>query len=139
MMIRNSPNTLICFFLLINKAIHSYTKQVVELDQMLRRMVFESLGVEKYYDGHIESGNYRFRVQKYFVILMKLREDLTGLATATVGLTMEAAQHLEEEEEEGRSREEEYGDVGQREEEEDERSREKDNGDDGQRRTGVGR
>ncbi|KAF9598068.1 hypothetical protein IFM89_024102 [Coptis chinensis] len=34
---------------------------------MLRRMVFESLGVEKYYDGHIESGNYRFRVQKYFV------------------------------------------------------------------------
>ncbi|KAF9595986.1 hypothetical protein IFM89_006913 [Coptis chinensis] len=49
------------------KAIHSYAKQVVELDQLLRKMVFESLGVEKYHDGHIESGDYRYRVQKYFV------------------------------------------------------------------------
>ncbi|KAF9606246.1 hypothetical protein IFM89_024067 [Coptis chinensis] len=30
-------------------------------------MVFESLGVEKYYDDHIESGDYWSRVQKYYV------------------------------------------------------------------------
>ncbi|KAF9610453.1 hypothetical protein IFM89_022417 [Coptis chinensis] len=108
------------FWKAICKAIHSYAKQVVELDQLLRKMVFESLGVEKYHDGHIESGDYRYRVQKYFVpghpnetkhILRSLLPQypigiinsrksnvsfaIQGLAAAIVGLTTEAAQHLE--------------------------------------------
>ncbi|KAF9614229.1 hypothetical protein IFM89_016074 [Coptis chinensis] len=44
----------------------------------------------------------------------------------------------EEEEEEGRSREEEYGDVGQREEEEEGRSREEENGDGNPKGGGIG-
>ncbi|KAF9618071.1 hypothetical protein IFM89_000022 [Coptis chinensis] len=51
----------------VSKTIHSYAKQVVELDQLLRRMIFESMGVKKYYDEHIESNFYRFRVAKYTI------------------------------------------------------------------------
>lgn len=38
---------------------------MAELDQLVRRMVLESLGVEKYYDEHIASTNYLLRVMKY--------------------------------------------------------------------------
>ncbi|KAF9602021.1 hypothetical protein IFM89_024778, partial [Coptis chinensis] len=51
----------------VSETIHSYAKQVVELDQLLRRMNLESMGVEKYYDEHIESNFYRFRVAKYTI------------------------------------------------------------------------
>ncbi|KAK9101849.1 hypothetical protein Sjap_019103 [Stephania japonica] len=40
-------------------------KAIGELDHMVRRMVLESLGVEKYYDKHIESTNHLLRVMKY--------------------------------------------------------------------------
>ncbi|PIA65334.1 hypothetical protein AQUCO_00100662v1 [Aquilegia coerulea] len=47
------------------KTISSFSQQVSELDQIVRRMVLESLGVKKYYDEHIESTNYLLRVMKY--------------------------------------------------------------------------
>ncbi|OUZ99667.1 Oxoglutarate/iron-dependent dioxygenase [Macleaya cordata] len=45
--------------------VHSFAKRVTELEQMVTRMVFESYGVEKYYNSHIESMNYLLRVLKY--------------------------------------------------------------------------
>ncbi|KAF6166971.1 hypothetical protein GIB67_030664 [Kingdonia uniflora] len=45
--------------------IHSYSKQLSELDKTVRRMVLESLGLEKYLDEHINSTNYLLRVMKY--------------------------------------------------------------------------
>ncbi|KAB1218618.1 putative 2-oxoglutarate-dependent dioxygenase AOP1.2 [Morella rubra] len=45
--------------------IQSFSEQVSELDQMIRRMVLESLGVEKYLDEHMGSTNYLLRVMKY--------------------------------------------------------------------------
>ncbi|KAF9626074.1 hypothetical protein IFM89_030742 [Coptis chinensis] len=50
-----------------SETIHSYAKQVVELDQLLRKMILKSMGVEKYYDEHIESNFYRFRVARYTI------------------------------------------------------------------------
>lgn len=43
----------------------SYSEQLVELDQIIRRMILESLGVEKYLEEHIGSANYLLRVMKY--------------------------------------------------------------------------
>ncbi|KAB1218616.1 putative 2-oxoglutarate-dependent dioxygenase AOP1.2 [Morella rubra] len=45
--------------------IQSFSEQVAELDQIIRRMVLESLGVEKYLNEHMESTNYLLRVMKY--------------------------------------------------------------------------
>ncbi|KAK9281858.1 hypothetical protein L1049_004764 [Liquidambar formosana] len=47
------------------KTVQSFSEQLSELDLMIRRMVLESLGVEKYYDEHKESTNYLLRVMKY--------------------------------------------------------------------------
>ncbi|KAK6912128.1 Non-hem dioxygenase N-terminal domain [Dillenia turbinata] len=43
----------------------SYAKLVAELDQMVKKMVFESYGVGKYYESHIESTSYLLRPNKY--------------------------------------------------------------------------
>ncbi|KAK4481905.1 hypothetical protein RD792_012817 [Penstemon davidsonii] len=48
-----------------SKSIQSYSAQLSELDQIVRRMVVESLGLEKYMDEHMDSTNYLVRVQKY--------------------------------------------------------------------------
>ncbi|KAL4387196.1 hypothetical protein GQ457_09G006200 [Hibiscus cannabinus] len=45
------------------ESIHAYSKRVSELD----RMVFESYGVGKYYDSHIESTEYLLRMLNYRV------------------------------------------------------------------------
>lgn len=42
-----------------------FSKQLSELDQIVRRMILESLGLEKYLDEHMESTNYLLRVMKY--------------------------------------------------------------------------
>ncbi|XP_008228619.1 PREDICTED: probable 2-oxoglutarate-dependent dioxygenase AOP1 [Prunus mume] len=47
------------------KAIQSFSEQVSELDQIIRRMILESLGLEKYLEEHLESTNYLLRVMKY--------------------------------------------------------------------------
>lgn len=48
-----------------SKNTQSYSEQVAELDQIVRRMIVESLGLEKYMDEHMNSTNYLLRVMKY--------------------------------------------------------------------------
>ncbi|OMP00178.1 Oxoglutarate/iron-dependent dioxygenase [Corchorus olitorius] len=48
-----------------SETIHSFAKQVSELDQMVRRMILESFGIEKHVDEHMDSTDYLFRVNKY--------------------------------------------------------------------------
>ncbi|XP_027181855.1 probable 2-oxoglutarate-dependent dioxygenase AOP1 [Coffea eugenioides] len=48
-----------------SKTIQNYAEQLSELDQMVRKMVLESLGVEQYIDEHLESTHYLLRVIKY--------------------------------------------------------------------------
>ncbi|KAF9616622.1 hypothetical protein IFM89_030791 [Coptis chinensis] len=55
-----------------SKAIHSYAKQVVELDQLLRRMVFESLSVMMT-TLNLATMSSMFTSTLYLTILMKLR------------------------------------------------------------------
>ncbi|XP_059664661.1 probable 2-oxoglutarate-dependent dioxygenase AOP1 [Cornus florida] len=48
------------------KILRSYTEQLSELDQTIRRMVLESFGVDqKYCDEHIDLSRYTLRVMKY--------------------------------------------------------------------------
>lgn len=44
---------------------YSFSKQLAELDEMVMRMVFESLGVEKYLKAQMESTKYLLRVSEY--------------------------------------------------------------------------
>ncbi|KAM6602185.1 hypothetical protein CsatA_021794 [Cannabis sativa] len=55
----NSGNPTFC------ETIHAYSEQLSELDQIIRRMILESLGVEKYLEEHMNSTNYLLRVMKY--------------------------------------------------------------------------
>lgn len=48
-----------------SEALQGYSEQALELDQMVRRMILESMGVEKYLEEHLESTYYRFRLLKY--------------------------------------------------------------------------
>ncbi|OAY46639.1 hypothetical protein MANES_06G015600v8 [Manihot esculenta] len=48
-----------------SKTIQSFSEQVSELDQIVRRMIVESLGLEKYMDEHMNSATYLLRVMKY--------------------------------------------------------------------------
>ncbi|XP_004241719.1 probable 2-oxoglutarate-dependent dioxygenase AOP1 [Solanum lycopersicum] len=47
------------------KTIQSYSEQLSELDQTVRRMVLESLGLEKYMDEHMNSTNFVLQLMKY--------------------------------------------------------------------------
>ncbi|KAL2243416.1 probable 2-oxoglutarate-dependent dioxygenase AOP1 [Sesamum indicum] len=48
-----------------SKSIACLSEQFSELDKVVRRMVVESLGLEKYMNEHMESTDYLVRVQKY--------------------------------------------------------------------------
>ncbi|KAI3756813.1 hypothetical protein L1987_56636 [Smallanthus sonchifolius] len=48
-----------------SKTMHSYANLVSQLDNMVMKMVFESYGVEKYYESHNESISYLLKVMKY--------------------------------------------------------------------------
>ncbi|XP_047956864.1 probable 2-oxoglutarate-dependent dioxygenase AOP1 [Salvia hispanica] len=48
-----------------SKDIQLYYEKLSELDKIVRRMVVESLGLEKYIDEHINSTDYLCRFQKY--------------------------------------------------------------------------
>ncbi|KAK4364583.1 hypothetical protein RND71_015941 [Anisodus tanguticus] len=45
--------------------VRSYTKRLVELDEMMKRMVLESLGVENYIDEFLKSSQYFLRFSHY--------------------------------------------------------------------------
>ncbi|KAF5737775.1 oxidoreductase family protein [Tripterygium wilfordii] len=46
------------------KHVHEYAKLAAELDQMVTRMIFESYGVDRYYDSYIGSTTYLLRLLK---------------------------------------------------------------------------
>ncbi|KAK7396205.1 hypothetical protein VNO78_17040 [Psophocarpus tetragonolobus] len=48
-----------------SKNLQYFTEQVTRLDKMIRKMILESLGVEKYLDEHMNSTNYLARLIKY--------------------------------------------------------------------------
>ncbi|KAL1292822.1 hypothetical protein HN51_053381 [Arachis hypogaea] len=48
-----------------SKTIHCFSEKLSELDKIIRKMVLESLGVEKYLEEHMNSTNYLIRVMKY--------------------------------------------------------------------------
>ncbi|KAF2301096.1 hypothetical protein GH714_020205 [Hevea brasiliensis] len=48
-----------------SKTVHLFSEPVLELGQILRRIIVESLGVEKYLDEHINSTYNLLRVNKY--------------------------------------------------------------------------
>ncbi|XP_057503960.1 probable 2-oxoglutarate-dependent dioxygenase AOP1 [Actinidia eriantha] len=48
-----------------SEAILSFSKLIAELEQLAVRMVFESYGLEKYYESHLNSASYLCRVMKY--------------------------------------------------------------------------
>lgn len=50
---------------IVSEALLAYSKAAAEVEEMVVRMVFESYGVEKYYESHIKSVNYLARVMKY--------------------------------------------------------------------------
>ncbi|KAF9612985.1 hypothetical protein IFM89_004789 [Coptis chinensis] len=47
------------------QTVHSYVHRVLNLEQMVKRMVFESFGLEKYVDSSIESTDYLLRLMVY--------------------------------------------------------------------------
>ncbi|KAM3232799.1 hypothetical protein P3L10_018158 [Capsicum annuum] len=49
----------------LGQAFLAYSKAAAELEEMVVKMVFESNGVEKYYETHVKSVNYSARVMKY--------------------------------------------------------------------------
>ncbi|KAL1209326.1 putative 2-oxoglutarate-dependent dioxygenase AOP1.2 [Cardamine amara subsp. amara] len=49
----------------ISETIHRFSEQLWELDMMVRRMIMESFGLEKYIDEHLNSTNYLLRLMKY--------------------------------------------------------------------------
>ncbi|KAL9247370.1 hypothetical protein vseg_020811 [Gypsophila vaccaria] len=49
------------------ETLHQYAKQTSELEQLVTRMVFESYGVEKYLNSHLNSTSYLLRIAKYRV------------------------------------------------------------------------
>ncbi|KAK6124906.1 hypothetical protein DH2020_041350 [Rehmannia glutinosa] len=68
-----SPGNIECFINLMwsegnptfSKNVESYSGQLSELDKIVRRMVLESLGLEKYLDEHMGVTDYLIRFQKY--------------------------------------------------------------------------
>ncbi|KAF6165145.1 hypothetical protein GIB67_000729 [Kingdonia uniflora] len=48
-----------------SETIHSFSKIASELDQMIRRMVLGSFGIEKYFTDHINSTKYHLLIIKY--------------------------------------------------------------------------
>ncbi|CDP11141.1 unnamed protein product [Coffea canephora] len=68
--------------LMISEIMQSYSKQVAELHEVIIRMVFESYGVEKYYESFRESIAYVCRVNKYRAAT-KFTEKYVGLVAHT--------------------------------------------------------
>ncbi|KAK9268480.1 hypothetical protein L1049_000231 [Liquidambar formosana] len=66
----------------ISEIMYSYTTVVSDLEKMVKRMVFESMGVEKYYNSHVESTEYLLRFLKYEAPKTN-KSTLLGLGTHT--------------------------------------------------------
>lgn len=49
------------------KSIQTYSKKLRELDEMVKKMVFEGLNLENYLEEHLEATTYHLKVMKYRV------------------------------------------------------------------------
>ncbi|CAH2071850.1 unnamed protein product, partial [Thlaspi arvense] len=49
----------------ISETIQRFSEKLAELDEMVRRMIMESFGIEKHIDKHLDSTNYLLRMMKY--------------------------------------------------------------------------
>lgn len=67
--------------MLDSEILFSYSKMISEMEQLVKRMVFESYGVGKYYDSHIASTNYLLRTMKYRI--PQMGEDNIGAEAHT--------------------------------------------------------
>lgn len=56
---------------MIREAVYSFANTASELEHLVRRIIFESYGVEKYYDSNIRSTDNLFRANKYTRINMQ--------------------------------------------------------------------
>lgn len=59
----------------------AYSKKITEMEQLVKRMVFESYGVGKYTDSHIASTTYLLRTMKYRI--PKMGEENIGAEAHT--------------------------------------------------------
>ncbi|PWA97454.1 isopenicillin N synthase [Artemisia annua] len=50
-----------------SKSIQAYSKKLWELDEMVKKMVFEGLNLRKYLEEHLEATSYHLKVMKYRV------------------------------------------------------------------------
>ena len=48
-----------------SKSIQSFSEEMLGLERMVKRMILESLSLEKYIDEHMESNYYLLRLMKY--------------------------------------------------------------------------
>ncbi|KAK1434089.1 hypothetical protein QVD17_11007 [Tagetes erecta] len=48
-----------------SNSIQTYSKKLLELDRMVKKMVFEGLNLKKYLKEHLETTNYHLKVMKY--------------------------------------------------------------------------
>ncbi|KAG6430018.1 hypothetical protein SASPL_108077 [Salvia splendens] len=62
-----------------SKSVESFSEKLLELDKIVRKMVVESLGLDKYMDEHMDSTDYLIRLQKYD----KPRSDETELGLSS--------------------------------------------------------
>nr|XP_043614488.1 probable 2-oxoglutarate-dependent dioxygenase AOP1 [Erigeron canadensis] len=60
-----------------SKSIQAYSKKLWELDEMVKKMVFEGLNLRKYLEEHLEATSYHLKVMKYRVA--DPNEDTMGL------------------------------------------------------------
>lgn len=77
-------NSRILVFEIYSETIHRFSDQLSELDVMVRRMIMESFGIEKYIDEHLNSTNYLLRMMKYTTPLdADVEETQLGLSAHT--------------------------------------------------------
>lgn len=53
------------FLICCSECAHLYAQLVAKLEQIVMRMVFESYGIEKHYESHVESSTYLLKLVKY--------------------------------------------------------------------------
>ncbi|KAF6165348.1 hypothetical protein GIB67_018792 [Kingdonia uniflora] len=60
-----------------SKIIYSFAKLLRESNEMITRMILESFGVDKYFNGHIDSGTTSLRLSKYNIPLMTESDEIS--------------------------------------------------------------
>lgn len=62
---RNPNSHHLMMFLTCSDSLLNYARKISTLDRLVKRMVFEELGVQKYFNSHVETSFYTMRINKY--------------------------------------------------------------------------